>query len=593
MRRLHRLAIVLAGIVVAAGAGTAAQDDRQDEFDYLIRGGVIVDGTGADRRQADLAIRQGRIAAIGALSDRRARIVIDATGRVVVPGFIDLHSHADDQQGHWRGMRSPDPKRRAAPAHVSQGITTAVVNSDGLSPFMPLAEQIAAVRSRDFALNLAYMAAHARIRFAVMGEDSARPATEREVDAMRALLAEDLRAGGWGLASVLEMRDGHWTTTEEVIGLTRALRRFDGVFIAHPRSMGRRPAWWMPSLHEGRETDYPPAPSMFEAARELIRVAEANDIRVSISHISMRGPDPENDMARTVAAVDSARGRGVPVFADLHVYKANPLGVYGGLIPFWAATEGSPSPSFHIRPTRPHRKADFKTPLERTLNSPERVRALRRDVAYLIERWGGADEIFLTDYPDESFIGQSLAELARNHALSPVDMAIKLAREGHPHYIGGALAYGNFRHEENIALLVRQPWAAGDTDGYTTRPGDPGYLHPRFYGAYPAWLRTYVVEKELVSLEFAVRSLTGLAAEILGLPDRGLLKAGYAADLAVLDLERLRPKASFYDIHQRSDGVEHVFINGVPVVDRGELTWALPGAVLERPAAAPVKEEQR
>lgn len=591
-RLAQHLAVVTLGSVLGFGAGADVKvDGVPAEYDYLIQNGIVIDGTGRPRRQADLAILNGSIAAVGDLKDRSARQVIDATGQMVVPGFIDVHSHADDQQGHWRGMRSPDPKRRAAPAHVSQGVTTAVVNSDGLSPDIPLDQQIAAVETRDFALNLAYMAAHARIRFAVMGADSARPATAAEVKRMRELLTADMRAGSWGMAAVLEMRDGRWATTEELIGLTRALKPFDGAFIAHPRSLGRKPAWWVPSVHAQRGSDYPAAPSMFEASQELIRIAEANDIRVSMSHIAMRGPDPEDDVVRTVEAVEAARGRGVPIYADLHVYKANPLGVYGALIPFWAATEGTMSPSFHIHPTRPHRKADFNTPLERTLQIPEKARALRGDVAYLIERWGGPEEIFITDFPEQSFIGRSLAELASADNLSPVEMAIKLAREGYPHYIGGALGYGNSRREENIRLLVSRDWVAGDTDGYTARPGDPGYLHPRFYGAYAAWLKTYVVDEGLVSLEFAIRNLTGLAAEIVGLPDRGILTPGYAADLSLIDVDVLQPTASFYDIHRFSQGFTYVFINGVPVVANRELTWATPGKVLKKLPASHSKDE--
>jgi len=583
-KSLELNAILFLGAALLFGCGRNESEPRTgDRYDYLIRGAIVVDGSGAPPFQADVAIAGDRIAAVGDLNAAQADIIIDATGKLVVPGFIDLHSHADDQQGDWRGMRSPDSQRRAAPAFVSQGITTSVTNPDGLSPNMPLAEQIASVEARPFALNLAYMSAHARIRFAVLGEDSARPATSREVALMQEVLKSDMEAGAWGLATVLEMRDGHWSTTEELIGLTSALKRFDGAFIAHPRSQSHRPGWWLPSLHAKRSTDYPWAPSMFEASKELITIAETNGIRVSISHISMRGPDPDQDVIRTIDAVNEARERGVDIYADMHVYKANEIGTFGGLMPFWAVATGKPSPTFHIRPSQPQRVFDYLTPLRDTLADPEKEERLRQDVEYLIAFRGGPYEIFITEHPNNEWIGKSLAKLADQYGLTAVDMAIKIALEGDSQYVGGSRAYGNFRSEENIALFVKNEWVAGDTDGYTTRPGDPGYMSPRFYGAYPAWLKTYVIDRELVSLEFAIRSFTGLAAEILGISDRGVIRSGLAADLSIIDLGKVAPQSTFYDFHAFSTGFDYVFINGTPVVAEAELTWALPGRVLRKP----------
>lgn len=298
-------------------------------YDYVIRGGTVVDGSGESRYVADVAIQDGKIVKIGALGEVQANHYIDASDKMIVPGFIDVHGHADDQQGHWRGMRSDDPLRRAATAHVSQGITTSVANSDGLAPFLPLKDQIAKVERNPFALNLAYMVSINRTRYAVMGENTPREANAEEIDLMQALISQDMDAGAWGMAAVLEMRDGHYTTTRELIGMTKALKPYDGVFIAHPRSQSKLPSWWLPSAHGKRtKTDYPWAPSMFEASEELIQIAEKNSIRVSISHISMRGPDPDKDVVSTVNAVNAAREKGIKIYADQHVYRANPFGIF-------------------------------------------------------------------------------------------------------------------------------------------------------------------------------------------------------------------------------------------------------------------------
>ncbi len=556
-----------------------------EQFDTLILGGTVVDGSGQPGYVADVGLRDGKIAAIGDLSGDQAELKVDATGRHVVPGFIDLHGHADDQQGGWRGMRSPDPKRRAAPAHVSQGITTSIANSDGLAPLLPMAEQMAVVESHDgIGLNLAYMVSHSRVRFTAMGEDSGRPATDDEIAHMRELIATDIEAGAWGLATVLEMRDGMWSTTEELIGMTAALKPYDAVFIAHPRSQSLKPSWWLPSRNGGdKASDYPLAPSMYEASVELIEIAEANGIRVSNSHMSMRGPDPHEDGRRTVEAVEAARARGVKIFADMHIYVANPIGIFSPLIPMWALTTYTAPPTFFVRPTQPHRVFDFKTQLLKTLADDSKKADLQTDIAYLIDFWGGANEIYITDYPDISYIGRSLQELADMRGLSPVDMVITMGVEGFSHMAGGMLAFGNFRKVETIERFVKADWVAGDTDGYTTQPFDPGYLHPRFYGAYPEWIREYVIERETVSIEHAIRAFSGLAAEIVGLKDRGYIKQGMAADLSVINLETIRPRANFYNIHAYSDGLDYVWVNGTPVVAEGKVTFALPGRILRRP----------
>jgi N-acyl-D-amino-acid deacylase len=570
-------------VVAASLLSLAAPATAQEELDYLISGATIVDGTGAPGYRADLGIAAGRIAKIGKLDGAPAKRRIDATGKIVIPGFIDLHGHADDQQGHWRGMRADDPKRRGATAHVSQGITTSVANSDGLAPFMPLAEQMAITSRHDIGLNLAYMVSHNRVRYAVMRDETPRPAKPDEIEKMKALVREDMEAGAWGMAAVLEMRDGSWTTTEELIGVTQALQPYDGVFIAHPRSQSEKPSWWVPSLDKGPGS-YPWAPSMFEASKELIDVAEASRIRVSISHLSMRGPDPNKDAFRTADAVEAARRRGVKIYGDMNVWRGNPIGIFSPMIPSWATATKPPSPTFFVNESNPQGKVNYGEQMRVTLADSELRRKLETDVAYMIEFWGGAKEIYITTFPDKSYIGKTLAQLAAQRRISPVEMVIALALEGDPYYPGGAVAYGNLRSESNIERFVKSDWVSGDTDGYLTLPGDPGYLHPRTYGSYPAWIRTYVLERKAVSLEFAVRSLTGLAAEIVGLQDRGTLREGLAADLSVIDLAAIAPQATFYDVHRYSTGFDYVFVNGTPVVAESKVTWALPGKVLRRAA---------
>lgn len=561
----YRDLVATLGLLAFAGTVPA------QTFDYLIRNGSIVDGTGRPAFDADIGINGDTIAAIGDLDGASARNVIDASGRVVVPGFIDVHGHADDGEGHFRGFRTDDDVVRAAIPSVIQGITTTVTNSDGHAPAMPLAEQLAEVKW-PIGINAVYMASHGRIRRAVMGADHMRPATADEIVRMKALVAADLEAGAFGLAAVLEGGAERWAPLEELIDVTSVLRDFDGVYIAHPRSQSLRPAWWLPSV-DGNSDVY--APSMFDASEELIRIAEANAIRVSISHISMRGPDPNDDLGRTVAAVEAARARGVQIFGDQNPYRANPISVFSPLIPTWATNPNSGR-------LDPRRKFDHKRELLEVVKSPERLAALRMDVAHRISFWGGAERIFVTDALDQDIIGRSLAEIASANGREPVDQVIQLAVDGDPYLPGGFLSAGFFRPDEEVATWVKTGWVAGDTDAAIRTPYMRGFTHPRMYGTFPLWIRRYVLDQKLVSLEFAIRSLTKVAAEIVGLRDRGEIREGFAADLVILDLEHLHPRSSFYDVHRFPDGVDFVLVNGVLAVDRGEPTWALPGRVLKK-----------
>jgi N-acyl-D-amino-acid deacylase len=580
---LAALSVALAGI--AASTSTAHAQSvavSAQTYDYVIIGGTVVDGTGQPGYRADVGIVGDRIVKIGELGKAQARHRIDATGRVIIPGFIDLHGHSDDQQGHWRGLRSPDPQRRAAVAQVSQGITTSAANPDGLAPSVPIREQIAMVDGKGIGLNVAYMVSHPRVRYAAMGDATTRPANASEIEKMRAMIREDMESGAWGMTSTLESRDGTWSTTEELIAVTKALQEYDGAFVAHPRSQSQKPWWWVPSQEN---VDKRWAPTMFEASEELIRISAENGIRVSMSHFTMRGPDPNRDVKRTVDAVNAARARGAKVYADMFATRSYPLGYYTPLLPAWALRPEPEAPTFFRRPTAPREKVNYQDHLKLMLADPARRKDIETDAAYLIEHSGGAARITVTEYPDRNYVGKTLAELAQATKLTPVQLVIKMGLEGDPNFPGGARTYGIDGPEADKDLLVSSDWVTGCTDGYLTRPGDPGYLDPRFYGAYPEWIKTYVLDRKTVKLEFAVRSLTRLAAEIVGIKDRGMIKEGMAADLSVVDLATLAPQSTIHDIHRFSTGFDHVFVNGVPVVSGSKVTWALPGKVLRRPAA--------
>jgi N-acyl-D-amino-acid deacylase len=218
--------------------------------------------------------------------------------------------------------------------------------------------------------------------------------------------------------------------------------------------------------------------------------------------------------------------------------------------------------------------------LRATLADPALAREVRSDIAHEIARRGGADQVIVFDYTDKSLYGQSLAEIARRWKVDPVEAAIQIQMEGLPNRAGGARMRGFSMDERDMELFAKQPWVATSTDAGIALPTDGPTTHARFYGSFPRKIRHYAIDRGAISLEHAIRAGTSLPARIMGLDDRGLVREGMAADLVVFDLNAIRDKATFFEPHQYSEGVEHVFVNGVAVVDGTKITWALPGKVI-------------
>jgi len=554
-------ACVLAAIF---STGMAAQPGAP-RYDLLIRNGRVLDGSGNPWFPADIAVQNGRIAAIGRLPGAQAARVIDATGNYVTPGFIDIHSHADDGSGPRGGFRDPDPIRRSAPNLVSQGITTVVVNQDGRSPW-PVAEQRAQLEKTGIGPNAMLLVGHGTVRRRVMGDEVRRPARPEEIAGMRALVKQALQEGAAGLSAGLEYEPGRWSTTDEVVDLARELPAFGGVYISHERSEGSDPLWYVPSQ------DGPTAPTLLDAVRETIEIGEKTGARVVASHLKAKGEHYWGSSAAAVTLIQRARDRGVDVWADQYPYPTSGTDGSTVLIPAWATRP----PGANQPPT--NRAAMLK----RVLGDPPTAKLVRSDIAHEIRRRGGADNITVYEYTDKSLYGKSLAAISRLWQLDPVETAIKIQMDGLPERNGGARMRGFSMAEFDLEHIAKQPWVATSTDGGIAMPADGPQTHARFYGSFTRKIRHYALDRGAISLEHAIRSSTSLPARIMSLEDRGQLREGFAADIVVFDLATIRDKATFFEPHQHSEGVEHVFINGVAVVDAGKLTHATPGKVLVR-----------
>ena len=557
---------MLAGLALASLAAVAASGQQSvDTFDLIIRNARVLDGTGNPWFPADIGVRSGRIVVVGSLTGAKATRDIDASGKYVAPGFIDIHSHADDGARARGGFRDGDPQIRAAPNLVSQGITTVVVNQDGRSPW-PVSEQRALIEKNSIGPNAMLLVGHGTVRSRVMGRDTRRPATSGEVAEMQGLVRQALQEGAVGLSAGLEYSPGRWSTTEELVALAKELPAVDGVYISHERSEGSDPLWYVSSQ------DGPGPPTLLDAVRETIEIGEESGARVVASHIKAKGANYWGSSAAAISLIERARGRGVDVWADQYPYPTSGTDGSTVLIPSWATrTRDAAQPA-----------ASRAEVLRNTLSNPERSRTVRSDIAHEIARRGGANNILIFEYTDTSLYGKSLAEIANLWNVDSVEAAIQIQMEGLPNRAGGARMRGFSMAESDLEAYARQPWVATSTDAGIALPTGSPATHARFYGSFPRKIRHYALERGVISLEAAIRSSTSLPAQIMGLRDRGLIREGMVADLVVFDLSMIRDKATFFEPHQYSEGIDFVFVNGVVVVDTGKLTWALPGKVITR-----------
>jgi N-acyl-D-amino-acid deacylase len=514
-------------VAFAASLILVAPGCTQEPYDLLIQGATILDGTGAAPFSGDVAIRGERIAAVGDLSGATADRVLDARGLHLAPGFIDLHSHAGG------GLESPD--RSPARALLAQGITTAVINPDG-GGAVDQAGQRERLLEHGLGVNVIQLVPHGSVRMEAMGGSFDRAPDEGEMEAMRRMVREGMDRGAFGLSTGLFYTPGIFAATEEVIELARVVAEYGGVHSSHIRD----------------ESDY--SVGVVAAVEEIIRISRETGVVGVVSHVKALGPPVWGSSREIVERIETARAEGVEVWADQYPYDASATSFVAALVPTWAREGGSED-------------------LRRRLQDPELIPRIRQGIRENLERRGGAERIMFRSPP--SLAGRTLADLAREQGTSSVDAAVELVRAGRA---GGIISFN--MSEEDIERLMEQPWTLTSTDGELPAFGE-GSPHPRGYGAFPRKIREYVLEREVIDLPFAIRSMTGASADAFRIRDRGQVRVGAFADLVVFDLERVDDPATFLEPHQYARGMEWVLVNGVLAIDGGEFTGALGGRVLE------------
>lgn len=536
---------------------------QAETYDILIINARIMDGSGNPWFHGDVAIREDQIVKIGTITSRNADKVIDASGKIVCPGFIDIHSHADDTGGRYN-IRADDPMLRAAHNMVMQGVTTLMVNHDGRSP-ASIADQKAQMEAGGIGPNVALLVGHNSIRGRAMGDDYQRLATPEEINRMKAMIREGMEEGAFGLSAGLEYTPGRWSNTQEVIDLVSTVKPYGGIYIVHERYSGSDPMWYMPSQ------DRQSPGNAIDNITEVIKVAETTGVPSCATHIKVKGADIWGASTAIVNLVNRARARGVEIWADQYPYNTSGTDGNTVLLPRWALDLDLAQDA--------QKELTYTAALEVVLSKPELKEKLEVDILREIERRGGPENIVVFEYPTESYIGKSIAEIADEKGLSLVEVAIHLQMEGDPNQRGGGRLRGFSMSEQDIEIFARQPWVITASDaglGVAFRP-----VHARFYGTFPRKIAWYARERGIITMEHAVRSATSLPAQFMGLKDRGLLREGYKADLTIFDPDRIQDKATFFEPHQYPEGIQTVIVNGTLLVEDGKLReQTLPGKIL-------------
>jgi N-acyl-D-aspartate/D-glutamate deacylase len=490
------------------------------EADVLIRGGLVYDGTAAEARRADVAIRGDRIVAAGA-----AKRVIDADGKIVCPGFIDLHTHSDTEILQ-EGLRENT-------SYVTQGCSTIVTGNCGGGQ-LDVAAYFAALEKNGAGTNVAHLVPHNAVRQEAMGGSFNRLPTPAELDAMKALVARGMEAGAFGISTGLIYTPGTYAKTDELAALAEAAR--GGLYASHIRSEGD---------------------DLTGAVAEAIEIGRRSGAPVHISHFKASGPPNWGKVKEAAALVERARAEGRRVTADQYPYVASSTSLAAMVIPTWA---------------REGKQED----LIKRLDDPEAGPKIRAAIVRAFAERGGGDTIKIAGFKaDPSYNGRSIAELARATGREPADVAIDIQRRGG----AGAVSFGMC--DADVEFVMTRDYVATASDGSSKRP-DGTVPHPRSYGTFPRKIGLYALEKKVLPLGQAVRSCTGLPASILGLKDRGTIAEGAFADVVIFDPARLRDRATYENPHQHSAGVEWLFVNGTAVVAEGKPTGALPGRPLRR-----------
>jgi N-acyl-D-amino-acid deacylase len=494
-------------------------------YDVILRHGRVVDGTGNPAFFADIAIKDGHIAAIGRVTGS-AKTELDITGLVVAPGFIDVHTHADDVAEMPR-----------AENFVRMGVTTLVAGNCGGS-HLDVAEFFRAVEKTNVALNVATLVGHNTVREKAMGGSFDRPPSAAELDKMKGLVDQAMKDGAVGLSTGLIYLPGTFAKTDEIVELAQVAASYDGIYTSHMR-------------YEDNQ--------IYEALDEVFRLAREAHIRAEVSHIKLSGPSAWGQADRVLAYIEKARAEGLDITQDQYAYTASSTGI-SQLIPEGAREGGK----FSDRIADPDQKAKIVAEMKKNLRGKG-----REDYSYAV----------IAAYRhDPSLNGLNIVEAARaKRGSESLDDQIEMILDLQLH--GGASGVFHGMSEDDLKIFMRHPNTMVACDSGIRKFGE-GVPHPRGYGNNARVLARYVRELKVLRLEDAIRKMTSLPANTFHFKNRGELREGNWADIVVFDPDKIQDTATYKDPHHYPTGIPYVLVNGVVVINKGEHTGAKAGMAL-------------
>ena len=518
-----RILIWFCGFFALLAVGNRLFGQDAIDADILLSAGNIYDGSGGEGVAGDVAIKDGKIVAVGQF--RRGEILrsIDCTGLVIAPGFIDLHNHSDS------AIVSSDA--RANVNFLTQGCTTIVTGNCGGGPIR-VQEYYDKIDAAGAGTNVAHLLPQGSLRSHVMQQVKRAPTAE-ELAKMCELAGAAMREGAWGMSTGLIYIPGTFCETSELIEINKVVGRYGGIYASHIRNE---------------------ASELTSAVDEAIRIGREGGTPVHISHFKASGPDAWGGLRVAAEMIEKARGEGLKVTADQYPYIASSTSLEATLLPAWSREGG-------------------RSALEKRLLDEKQRAEIRAAIDKSFARKG---PIQIAAYrPKPSYIGKKLDEIAALEKLAVPDLVLAIEERG------GARIVNFGMNEEEVRFGMTLPWVATASDGGARIPtGDQP--HPRNFGTFSRKIGLYAIREKVVPLAQAIRSSSGLPADILGLADRGYLKAGMAADIVVFDPEKLIDQATYDRPQQYSTGVVHLFVNGTPAISDGTPTGALAGKALRR-----------
>lgn len=497
------------------------------EADLVLRGATLYDGSGLPGQVGDLALKGEKIVAVGKFETAGQPRVLDAKGLIIAPGFIDLHTHSDSAltQSRTRDNRN----------YLVQGVTTVVTGNCGSGP-ADVATYFKSMEKGGIGSNVIHQAPHNDIRRKVMKNVNRAPTAE-ELKQMEALVDQAMRDGAWGLSTGLIYNPGTYSKTDELIALAKVAARHNGFYASHIRN-------------EGTE--------LLAAIEEAIRIGREAGLPVHISHLKASGRAMWGKSADAIALIKKAQAQGLIVTADQYPYTASSTSLSATVIP--ARFREGTAQDFLARLDDPVLGKQLRSSIESALNGRDGGKAIQ--IARFAKK--------------PAWQGKTIDAIAEQEKRTPLDIVLEIERNG------GAQIVNFGMSEEDVRLIMKQPFVATASDGGAMIPGNT-VPHPRSYGCFARKIGFYSAKEGALSLEMAIRSASGLPADILRLPERGYLRAGYYADLVVYDPATYRDQATYAKPHQYATGVRYLFVNGKAVIEEGRFNGTLAGKVLRHP----------